>query len=248
MQRYVRDQPSPAAGTRERRERRAGLVPSVRLGRMVSYRNLVGRDLLYVLDQARPDDVRDFTDVTPTFRYKANGHRGAYSPHLLVTAGWQRVLVECVRDIYLPEYLAGQRYQTLQLEAALQGYALQVVTDSQLSAGSYLENAKLLAQYARLRLEPTVRAVAFGLLASSAEPLTLRALAEALAPHDYTAGIAALLHLAFYHEVALPMYLGPFGGDTPVCLPYQSPTPPTHPVINQFKQRRPNLCQHNDLA
>jgi hypothetical protein len=170
-----------------------GRFPSLKLDRMVDFESLIERDFIFLLDF--DPQVEAFSEQPLTIEYEADGQQLVQLPKN------QRKIA------------AGQAW------CAAKGWTYQLVTDTQLRRGYRLPNIKLLTQFARYPLHPEIRNRIMGhLLLTEPAPVTVAELMAKVAPGQPQAVQIPIYHLAFHHELLLPIDEGPISLDSPVRL------------------------------
>jgi hypothetical protein len=80
----------------------------------------------------------------------------------------------------------------------------------------------LLTGYARQAIVPTWRERIYALLRDAQEPLPIGDLASAISPGESGRGMGCILHLAFHHQLSLPLDAAPLSAGTLAALPVWS--------------------------
>jgi hypothetical protein len=194
-----------------------GRFPSLKLDRMVDFESLIERDFIFLLDF--DPQVEAFSEQPLTIEYEADGQQWRYTPDFHIIRNGRYILVECKPEklVQLPKnqrkIAAGQAW------CAAKGWTYQLVTDTQLRRGYRLPNIKLLTQFARYPLHPEIRNRIMGhLLLTEPAPVTVAELMAKVAPGQPQAVQIPIYHLAFHHELLLPIDEGPISLDSPVRL------------------------------
>lgn len=193
-----------------------GRFPSLKMQRMVAFESLIERDYLYILDYEQ--DVEWFEEQPLTIEYQHDEKSLHYTADFHLIEGGQDVLVECK-----PYTLVGKEENQLKFHAARawctrQGWEFRVVTDQEIRTGFRLENIKLLTRYVRHTVGPDIKGCIFALLHTRHSPLALDSIMQEIGSKEQTAVMAGVLHMAFHHEVFVPLDHAPISGQTPVSL------------------------------
>lgn len=195
-----------------------GKFPSIKLARMVCFESTIERDLLYLLDFE--PDVLFFAEQPLTIEYAFNGKTLRYTPDFhIVRTGRRNMLVECK-----PGRLTGtddnrRKFAAAQGWCAERGWDFTVVTDTQLRAGYRLRNIKALTGYAWHTVPPHHKGQVYATLKASPIPLTVGDVAQCLMPDHPAAALACIWHMAFHHEVVMPLDAAPLSTCSPIALP-----------------------------
>lgn len=174
---------------------------------MVAFESLIERDFIYVLDFE--PDVTWFAEQPLTIPYQYNGKALNYTPDFHVIKDDQNFLIECK-----PQKLVGKddnqrKFVAAQAWCASSGWAFQVVSDEQLRRGHRVRNIKLLTQFARYSIGPQVKHRIRAFLADTPSPVRVADVMVNVAPERPQTIIIPILHLAFHHELVLPLNEAP---------------------------------------
>ena len=193
-----------------------GHFPSLKLGRMVAFESLIERDFIYLLDFE--SDVAWFAEQPLTIPYQHQDKILNYTPDFHIIRDSQNILVEC-KPWKLTDKDDNQRkFAAAQAWCAVRGWAFQVVSDEQLRRGHRVRNVKLLTQFARYNIEPTMKHHLRTFLAGTPGPVRIADVMVNVAPERPQTVIIPILHLAFHHELALPLDEAPISTNSPVRL------------------------------
>jgi hypothetical protein len=197
-----------------------GRFPSLKMKRMISFESLIERDYIYLLDYEA--DVDMFEEQPLTIKYRHEGKKRSYTPDFHVLQSGQHLLVECK-----PQKLVNQPDNQYKFAAAkqwctTQGWEFQVVTDEQLRSNRRLENVRLLTQFARYEISPETKGRVYAALASTS-PLTIADVMIEVNPHNPTTATIPILHMAFHHELQIPLDEARITLETPI-RPFHRPT------------------------
>lgn len=194
-----------------------GRFPSLKVGRMVSFESLIERDYLYLLDFET--DVEWFEEQPLVIEYRQDGALLRYTPDFHVRQGGN-FLVECKPCVLVEDRENQRKFHAAHEWCAERGWTFRVVTDREIRTGFRLKNVRFLTRYARQQVSPEVRAHVLDCLRLAADPVSLDDLVEQMVHGSNAADvIAAVLGLAFHHEVVIPLDDGPISGHSPVSLP-----------------------------
>jgi hypothetical protein len=195
-----------------------GHFPSIRMKRMVAFESLIERDYLYLLDYE--PNVEWFEEQPLTVEYRHDGKVLHYTPDFhIVEAGRGDVLIECKPLAFVDKDENRRKFRAARFWCANRGWAFRIVTDQDVRAGFRLENVKLLTRYARHVVEPGTKGRIYALLHSAQSAMSVNDLVRRITCADFSAATAAILCMAFHHEIFIPLDDAPILGGTCVCLP-----------------------------
>jgi hypothetical protein len=193
-----------------------GHFPSLKLRRMVAFESLIEQDCLYVLDYER--DVAFYEEQPLTVDYVWEGKARHYTPDFHVERVQAHELIECKPHSKVDTEENQRKFAAARAWCQANGWIFRVITDQALRTGPRLANIKLLTRYARLEVDPAIALRVTGCLQKDS-PLTLEALATQANPADVRQGMAALLHLAFHHQLNLDLTTEVISPRTRLSLP-----------------------------
>ena len=180
-----------------------GRFPSLKLNRMVAFESLIERDLIYLLDFE--PDVTWFAEQPLTIPYPHKGKILSYTPDFHIIRDGQDILVECKPQKYINTDTNRRKFAAAQAWCAAKGWAFQVIGDEQLRRGYRVRNVKLLTQFARYEIGSEVKSCIHDFLASAPSPVKVAEVMVHVAPERPQAAIIPILHLAYRHELTLPL-------------------------------------------
>lgn len=193
-----------------------GRFPSLKLDRMVAFESLIERDFIYLLDFE--SDVTWFAEQPLTISYQHKGKTLGYTPDFHVIRGDQNILVECKLEKSISKDDNQCKFAAAQAWCAAKGWVFQVVSDEQLRCGYRVHNVKLLTQFARYNIGPQVKHCIRTFLAGTLNSVRVADVMIHIAPENPQTVIIPILHLAFHHELVLPLDEAPISTDSPVRL------------------------------
>ena len=184
--------------------------------RMISFESLIERDSLYTFDFEQ--DVLTFEEQPLSIEYEHEKKNRHYIPDFLLKKSDCSVIVECkpLALVDLPENR--RKFDAAREWCKEHGHRFQIFTDAELRAGFRLENIKLLTRFARQHVGPETRSRIYSRLLSSGNDVTLYSLASYVSPANLESAITTILHMAFHHEIVLPLNEAKITGDTLVSL------------------------------
>lgn len=98
-------------------------------------------------------------------------------------------------------------------------FEFEVVTDEQIRAGFRLKNVIRLTQYARHTISPQMKSRTYGILRVAQNPLSIEELASEIAPNNFGPALSCILHLAYYHQIAMNLDQEKISNSSLVWLP-----------------------------
>ena len=193
-----------------------GDFPSIKMKRMIAFESLIERDGIYTFDF--DPDVLAFEEQPFSIEYEHGKKKRRYTPDFLLKKLDHSVVVECKPTVFVDTPENRRKFDVARQWCDEHEYRFQVLTDTELRAGSRLENIKLITRFARQRVGPEMRSRIYGLLYSLESDVTVNFLASHVSPTNPRIAISAILHMAFHHEVVLPLNEAKVTGDTLVSL------------------------------
>jgi len=196
-----------------------GRFASLKMGQQISYESTLERDLLLLLDF--DPNVTWIEEQPVTIHYRHQGKKRRYTPDLHTIERGQHIVYECK-----PRALVNKAQNQIKFEAgrdwcAERGWSFQVVTDQDLWSNYRVQNVELLTQFARHAVGPEQKERLRTVLTTAGGPLPLADLLAAAAPEWPQSLLVPLLHMAYHHELVLPLDDAPIGPAAPVALPRQ---------------------------
>ncbi len=193
-----------------------GRFPSLKSGRMVAFESLIERDFIYLLDFE--SDVTWFAEQPLTISYQHKKKTLGYTPDFHVIRGDQNILVECKPQKFISKDDNQRKFAAAQAWCEAKGWVFQVISDEQLRCGYRVHNVKLLTQFARYNIEPAVKHCIRTFLTSTPAPVKVADVMANVDPERPQMIIIPIFHLAFHHEVVLPLDEEPISANSPVSL------------------------------
>ena len=194
-----------------------GFFPSIKMKRMVAFESLIERDYLYFLDY--DTGIEWFEEQPLTIECPHEGMILRYTPDFHTVEAGRDVLVECKPLAFVDRDENQRKFKAARIWCTDQGWIFRVVTDDELRTGSRLENIKLLTRYARHTIEPQAKGRIYALLHTARAAMSIDEVAKSINGADYATAMAAVLCMAFHHEIHIPLEEGPISGDTSLYLP-----------------------------
>ena len=194
-----------------------GQFPSIKMKRMVAFESLIERDYLYLLDYEQ--NIEWFEEQPLTVEYRHNGKILHYTPDFHIVEAGQDVLVECKPLAFVDKDKNQRKFSAARAWCTEHGWAFRVVTDQDVRTKYRLENVKLLTRYARHIVGPRTKGCVYALLHSAQVAVSVDDLVKKITNTGFSAATAAILCMAFHHEIFIPLDDAPLLGGSYVCLP-----------------------------
>jgi hypothetical protein len=216
------------------------------MGGRIAYHSAMMRDLLFLLD-FDPAIVGYSTD-TITIEHEHEGEMITHTPDLLVQTQAYTAMVDCIPRSRYTQKAARRTRLVVRGWAAQHGGTFEYLafTGDHLQAqrGSYLNNVKLLTEYAQGTVQHGIRARIYAILDAPPPTTSIRhrtvtigMLRDELAFYTSKAALATIYHLTYHRELLIPL-VEPLTEGTPVYLPHQQPASIMHPPPElQFPRR-----------
>ncbi|MBN1955258.1 MAG: TnsA endonuclease N-terminal domain-containing protein [Anaerolineae bacterium] len=193
-----------------------GHFPSLKLGRMVAFESLIERDFIYLLDY--DPGVEHFAEQPLTIQYHEANKKRRYTPDFHVIYRGQPFLCECKPAQFVADPQNQIKFAAARLCCQKQGWAFAVVTDAQLATGWRIANIKLLTQFARYVIGAETKGRVFAFLAAVAGPVTVADVMQGVNPAAPQAVAIPILHMAFHHQVHIPLDDAKISVNSPITL------------------------------
>lgn len=183
-----------------------GHFPSLKLGRMVAFESLIERDFVYLLDYE--PTVEWFAEQPLTVQYQHAGKQRQYTPDFHVIYRGRPFLFECKPAQRVTEPENQLKFAAARQWCQQQGWTFGIVTDAYLARNWRMTNIKLLTQFARYVIPPETKSRIFAALAAASGPMTISDVMHQVQPQAPQALMIPILHMAYQHEVTLPLNKG----------------------------------------
>jgi hypothetical protein len=181
---------------------------------MIDFESLIERDFIYLLDFEK--EVTWFEEQPLTLEYERQGKMRRYTPDFLVDRQGQQVLVECKPKKGIKLAKNQEKFQAGQIWCAARGWKFQVVTEEELRRGYRLSNIKFLTQFAHYACDPQLTNRIRACLTAVSRPVTMAEIMLWVAPNQPHSVKIPLYHLAFHHQLSLPLDEVPLSLNSPV--------------------------------
>jgi hypothetical protein len=194
-----------------------GRFPSLKMGRMIAFESLLERDFIYLLDFEA--SVEWFEEQPLVIEYLHEGKRLHYTPDFHLFEAGQHVLIECKPECFVDTDENRRKFAVAQEWCEGRKWEFRTVTDRQIRAGFHLHNVKLLTQYARQKVDPILVSQIQASLQDAQTTRSIQEVALAILPTHPGVVTASILHLAYHHEIDLPLDATPISWETQVSRP-----------------------------
>lgn len=194
-----------------------GQLPSIKLGRMVDFESQIERDFIYLIDF---DPVVTWYAEQPLFiDYSHEGKGYRYTPDFHLLRDERNVVVEIKPDKFISRPDNQRKFKAASTWCAERDWQFQVVTESQIRAGFRLQNIKRLTQFARYDVPPSVQEEILSAVGCLPTPVTIAAVMTALNPQSPQSMVIPILHMAYHHQLSVPLDDALITPDSAVGLP-----------------------------
>lgn len=180
-----------------------GHFPSLKLRRMVAFESLIERDFICLLDYELA--VEHFAEQPLVIRYQHAGRQRQYTPDFHVICGGRNLLFECKPTRFLDDTKNQLKFEVARLWCQEQRWKFGIVTDEHLASTWRIKNIKLLTQFARYSIGPEIKGRVFAFLSSVPGPVRISDVMQEVNQGDPQSVIIPVLHMAFHHEVYIPL-------------------------------------------
>lgn len=202
-----------------------GKFPSRTMGRMISFESAIERDFLFISDYEPNITFIEEQPFTIEYLHKQKMRR--YTPDFHLIRRDVHVVVDCKPStlVNTPEnqikFVAADEF----CEARI--WYFEVVTDVELRSGFRLQNIKQLTRNADYFVRPEVKGWVHALLLTRSSPMTIREIEERVKLDPPFSSIpiqTCLLHMAFHHEITIPLDHALISAESLVYVPSNLPT------------------------
>lgn len=193
-----------------------GYFPSLKMGRMINFESLIERDLICLLDYE--PTVEQFWEQPLTIKYQHDGRQRQYTPDFHVVHNGRNFLVECKPKQFVDDPENQIKFEAARWWCDEREWSFAVVTDEQLAANWRTKNIKLLTQFARYAISPEIKGRIFAFLSSVPGLMRISDVMQGVSPETPQAAIIPILHMAYHHEVFIPLNDAKITVDSPIAL------------------------------
>jgi hypothetical protein len=192
-----------------------GRFPSLKMGRMIAFESLLERDFIYLLDF--DPSVDWFDEQPPVIETVHEGKQLHYTPDFHLMERGRHVLVECKQEGFVETDKNLSMYAATQDLCDERGWEFRIVNNRQVRAGFRLHNVKFLTQYARQKVDPIIRSQIHACIQNAQSNHSIQDVALAILPTHPEVVTGNILHLAYHHEINLPLDEAPISSRTRVA-------------------------------
>jgi hypothetical protein len=185
--------------------------------RMIAFESRIEWDYIFLLDYEQA--VEWFEEQPLTIPYHYDGKELYYTPDFHAVRLGQHWLIECKADKFVDSEENRRKFFAAAAWCEERAWVFQVVTGQEIRAGHCLENVKFLTKFARHSINPALKSHIDLKLLATRHPLTVADLAQEVRPGNPDEAIPAIYHLAFHHQVVIPLDSQPISTASPVTLP-----------------------------
>lgn len=193
-----------------------GHFPSHKLGRMVAFESLLERDFIYLLDYE--PDVERFSEQPLVIRYQYAGKQCQYTPDFHVLYRGHNLLFECKPTQFLDDPDNRVKFEAARLWCQERRWVFDIATDEHLASNWRIKNIKLLTQFARYSIGLEIKGRIFACLASATGAVKVSDVMQGVNPQTPQSVIIPILHMAFHHELHIPLNDAKITIDSPISL------------------------------
>ena len=193
-----------------------GHFPSLKMKRMIHFESLIERDLIYLLDYAPL--VEQFCEQPLTIEYQHEGKRRKYTPDFHVVYAGRNLLFECKPARFVDDPDNQVKFEAARKWCHERRWTFKVVTDERLAANYRVENVKLLTRFARYDIPAEVKGRIFACLSSATGPVRVFDVMQAVDPDAPQTVLIPILHMAFHHQVHIPLDAAKIDSGSPIAL------------------------------
>jgi hypothetical protein len=181
---------------------------------MISFESLLERDYIYLIEY--DPSIAWFEEQPLSIEYMRESKQFQYTPDFHLLAHEQHVLVECKPNRFVETEENLHKFAAARVWCGECGWEFRVMTNEQIRSGFRLQNVKLLAQYARQKVDAVMRSQIHTFLYEAKSNTSISKLSHAILPEHPEVVMVAILCLAYNQEVALSLDEAPITDITTV--------------------------------
>lgn len=197
-----------------------GYFPSIKMKRKMAFESTIERDKMTLVDFDQ--DVQAFEEQPLAIPYQHNNKTVTYTPDILVQTLEKCTLVECKPATLVDTEDNLRKFREARKWCEQHHFEFEVVTDEQVRTGYRLSNVKRLTQYARHVIAPQVKSRIYNVLRTIGKPIPITTLGNEIVPDKPISVMSSILHLAYYHQVAIDLDKEKISDASLIWLPFQS--------------------------
>jgi hypothetical protein len=193
-----------------------GYFPSLKMGRMINFESLIERDLICLLDFE--SQVQSFVEQPFSIEYQRQGRQYKYTPDFHVIFGGQNMVIECKPSQNVDKPKNRLKFAAARSWCHERNWLFEVVTDQRLAANWRVRNVKLLTRFARYTVHTDFKEHVWACLSAAHAPVRIADVVARVNQQAPQAAVIPLLHMAYHHEVYVPLNTAPITIETPIAL------------------------------
>jgi hypothetical protein len=192
-----------------------GHYPSLRMGRMINFESLIERDFICLLDfEAK---VQSFEEQPLAIEFLHLGKQHKYTPDFHVIFAERDLLFECKPSQFVDTPENQLKFAAARSWCEERKWFFEIVTDKQLSANWRVRNIKLLTRFARYPVNGNFKGRVLACLSTMSVPVRIADVIQWVNQETPQAAVIPLLHMAFHHEVFVPLNDALITIETPIA-------------------------------
>jgi hypothetical protein len=193
-----------------------GHYPSLKMGRMINFESMIERDFICLLDFETK--VQSFEEQPLALEYLHQGKQHKYTPDFHVIFAGQNILCECKPSQFVDTPENQLKFSAARAWCEEQKWLFEVVTDCQMLANWRVRNIKLLTRFARYPVSNEFRGRVLTYLSTNSTPSRMADVIQWVTPETTQTAVIPLLHMAFHHEIFIPLNAAPITVESPIAL------------------------------
>jgi hypothetical protein len=183
---------------------------------MINFESLIERDFICLLDYESA--VEQFCEQPLTIKYQHDDRQRQYTPDFHVVHNGHNLLVECKPKQFVDDPENQIKFEAARWWCDERGWSFGVVTDEQLAANWRVKNIKLLTQFARYAISPEIKGRVFAFLSSVPGLVRVSDVMQGVSPETPQSLVIPILHMAYHHEVFIPLNDAKITVDSSIAL------------------------------
>jgi hypothetical protein len=193
------------------------MFPSLKMKTRIYFESLIEADCIYLLEF---DPAISFYREQPlTIHYQTDGRARRYTPDFHAVRSGQDVVIVCkpAHQVNRPENQ--RKFTAARAWCAQEGAIFEVMTDESLREGWRLQNIKDLHYFARYTFAPAEKEAIQKAIVQLGAAATIGDVLMAVSPTAPLYAMSLIMHMAWWHEVILPLDDARIGPETSIRLP-----------------------------
>jgi hypothetical protein len=193
-----------------------GHFPSIKMGRMINFESLIERDFICLLDFDAK--VQFFEEQPLAIEYLHQSKQHKYTPDFHIVFAGQNILCECKPCQFVDKPENQIKFVAARYWCDERNWLFKVVTDKHLSANWRVRNIKLLTRFSRYPISDNFKKEVLDCLSTTFDLVRIADVIQWVSPTTPQAAVIPLLHMAFHHEVFVPLNDVPITIESPITL------------------------------